>query len=75
MTNYGNTGQRYKMSKFAKVEQVDEKNLHVTLACGHGYSYPNDWRGTLPLFEKFIAQGKRTRCDECRVQEAQDGHL
>ena len=71
MTNYGNTGQRYKMSKFVKVEPYNNGSLLVTLSCGHSYTEPNDWRGALAMFERFIAQGKRTRCNICVVPEVQ----
>lgn len=69
MTNYGNTGQRYKMSKFAKVEPYEHPSGHpallVTLACGHSWIALD---GYLPFYEEMIAKGKRTRCNDCEVK-------
>jgi hypothetical protein len=62
MTNYGNTGQRYKMSKFAKVERLEDGKLCITLACGHNWIVES---GYLPFYEEMIAKGKKTRCDDC----------
>lgn len=69
MTNYGNTGQRYRMSKFTGIQVLDADTLLITLSCGHSYKTPNSWSGTRPMFEKFIEQGKKTRCDECPVSK------
>ncbi len=67
MTNYGNTGQRYKMSKFAKVERLEGGKLRITLACGHSWIATG---GYLSFYEEMIAKGKRTRCDECKGQKS-----
>ncbi len=68
MSNPGNSGQRYKMSKFAKVEPYDHPSgrpaIQVTLACGHSYIVLD---GNTALFERFIAQDKRTRCNDCPI--------
>lgn len=68
MTNYGNTGQRYKMSKFAKVELQEDGQLLITLSCGHSFTNPHTWAGAQAMYQRFIAQGKRTRCDDCVVE-------
>ncbi len=67
MANLGNTGQRYKLAKFAKVEPqeilfTEKSRLLVTLSCGHSYVVLDaspEW------YERQIAQGKRTRCLDC----------
>jgi hypothetical protein len=67
MINYGNTGQRYKLRKFAKIEQEDE-HLRVSLECGHTYhSYPSYDGSTINYYQNLIDQGKRTRCLDCAV--------
>lgn len=65
MANLGNTGQRYKLRKFVKVEIQDEK-LRVSLECGHSYyvGSPHEWG--LHYYQRLIDQGKRTRCLECQ---------
>ena len=68
MTNYGNTGQRYKMPKCISVEINDQHTgILVTLDCGHivlvkPYS-------TLERLHEIVSRriGKRQRCYECEV--------
>ncbi len=69
MSNPGNTGQRYKMSKFASVDAINDKNLRVTLECGHSYQvreYGTIEEG-IKWYQERIAKGKRTRCNDCKV--------
>jgi hypothetical protein len=66
MSNPGNTGHRYRMQKFAKVEpcqhESGQPSVRVTLACGHSYIV----RGSDPRwFEGLVEQGKKTRCLDC----------
>ena len=67
MTNYGNTGQRYKMPKRLSAELQGDGVL-VTLDCGHSYFQKPYWDST--QLEWFLSLqreriGKRQRCNEC----------
>jgi hypothetical protein len=71
MVNTGNTGQRYKLQKFMKVELqeilfTEKSRFLVTLECGHSYVVID---GSFSRYEEKIARGKRTRCNDCPVQE------
>ncbi len=66
MANYGNTGQRYKMSRLVNVEAHGSKVLH-NLDCGH--SYQVEW-DTPEKAQKVVGWsqrdlGKRQRCNKC----------
>lgn len=70
MTNHGNTGNHYKLRKFAKVESQEvlyseKSRILVTLDCGHSYVVLD---ASLDWYERQIAQGKRTRCMDCPVE-------
>ncbi len=70
MSNTGNTGQRWKMSKVKSVE-VRGKHVHTVLECGHAYDWLPMW-GT-PEESAARAQqriGKRTACSLCSVEVA-----
>lgn len=63
--NQGNTGQRYKLRKFAKAEPYEHQSgpaLLVTLACGHSYVVLS---GDMAWYAREIAQGKKRRCNDC----------
>lgn len=67
MANPGNTGNRYKLQKFANVEALEplyteESRLLVTLECGHSYVVLDASPG---WYREQIARGKRTRCNDC----------
>lgn len=71
MTDYGNTGQPYAMSKRTDV-QIDKgrNGVRVTLECGHSYL-------TMPWYNQSVETlaeicrghiGKRQRCTDCEVK-------
>lgn len=68
MSNQGNTGQRYKMSKLIALEAKDNKVLH-TLDCGHNYEAtwdtPEAAQRMVELSQRNI--GRRQRCDRCQA--------
>ena len=67
MANLGNTGNRYKLRQFTKVEpqeilSTEKSRMLVTLSCGHSYVVLD---ASLDWYERQIEQGKRTRCLDC----------
>jgi hypothetical protein len=69
MSNPGNTGQRYKMSKLVSLEAKGNKVLHK-LDCGHSYEAtwdtPEQAQRVVAFSQKNI--DKRQRCNDCEVQ-------
>ena len=67
MTNYGNTGQRYKMSKILGVI-VEGDTVQILKECGHNYTVPRLPGETdediASWYNKY--KGTRRRCDECK---------
>ena len=77
MANLGNTGQRYKLRKFAKVEPqemlyTEKTRFLVTLECGHSYIVLD---ASLGWYEEQIAKGRKTRCNDCPVKSEGMGTL
>jgi hypothetical protein len=69
MTNYGNTGQRYKMSKRTAVE-VQGNHVRITLECGHFLDAKPIWSNVQDLAAIMSRHiGRRQRCNECQAQE------
>lgn len=68
MSNTGNTGQRYKMSKLIALEARGNKVLH-TLECGHNYEATWDTPEQATNSVKYAQHriGKRQRCARCEV--------
>ena len=68
MSNPGNTGQRYKMSKPISAQKTADGIL-VSLSCGHDYIITADESNIdwLALIQERIVKGKKGRCNECEV--------
>lgn len=68
MSNPGNSGQRYRMSKLVSLEAKENKVLHV-LDCGHSYEAiwdtPEQAQSSAALSQKYI--GTRQRCSRCPI--------
>ncbi len=65
MSNPGNLGQRFRMSKLTGVE-VKGGKVVFHLECGHDYSSTPLWGTPEESAERAQARiGKRERCDKC----------
>lgn len=67
MANLGNTGQRYKLRKFSRIELLGNRQIRVILECGHTYGRDARADASFGYFQDLIERGKRTRCLECPV--------
>lgn len=70
MSNPGNTGQRYKLSKLVGVEIVGETIVH-RLSCGHEYASTGGYCSVgerYGLLKRHI--GKKQRCSQCQPKKA-----
>lgn len=68
MTNYGNTGHRYKMPKCVSVEiDLLQRGVLVTYECGHTVLVKP--YSTLERLYEIVQRriGKRQRCYDCEV--------
>ncbi len=68
MSNPGNSGQKYRMTKLIDVEIVGNTVVHK-LECGHDYASEPMWVTVEKLADmcrKGI--GKRERCNRCQIK-------
>jgi len=72
MANPGNSGQRYKLQKFASVAVEDDMYVRMTLTCGHStranWNTPRSAQWAYEAGLKDIEKGVRTRCTQCKVR-------
>ncbi len=68
MSNPGNTGQRYVMSKVLMAELRDG-SIIMPLSCGHTYAYQATYEQALANAQRRI--GSRTRCNRCVKEVSQ----